>query len=232
MTKILVAEDDKEQADRLKTWLSRERYIVDTVHNGQEALDYLRSNEYDVVVLDWVMPGMDGLTVLTEYRNSRGTSPVLMLTGKKDLSDKEAGLDCGADDYLTKPFELRELSARIRALLRRPQTVKGLRVQIGDLVLETDKRKVSKRGVALSLHTLEFALLELLMRNPNVVFSHETLLERVWPTDSEPSVEGIRTYIKLIRQKIDEEGKESLIKTIRGIGYRLEWDVPIESESD
>lgn len=224
MAKILVVDDDTEHAEHLSKWLARERYIVDTVYNGEDALLYLQSNEYDVVIVDWLMPGMDGLAVVTEYRNRRGSAPVLMLTGKRDISDKEAGLDCGADDYLTKPFELRELSARVRALLRRPKQVKGLRLEIGDLVLETEKRRVSKNGVELRLHTLEFSLLELFMRNPNVAFSHDQLIERVWPTDSEPSVEGIRTYIKLLRQKIDEDGKESLIKTIRGIGYRLECE--------
>jgi DNA-binding response OmpR family regulator len=224
MAKIFLADDDEFEADKLRKWLVHERYTVDVTHNGNDAIAYLLANEYDCVILDWMMPGKDGLTLLKEYRNSHGSAPVLMLTGRSTLSDKEAGLDSGADDYLTKPFELRELSARLRALLRRPKPLSGTNLTAGVLTLDTARRRVTKDGLELQLQPIEFALLELFMRHPNHTFSHQALAERVWPTDSEPSVQGLRTYIKLLRKKIDEEGKPSLIKTMHSVGYCLELD--------
>lgn len=222
MAKILVIDDNADLADNIKQWLLLEQHTVDTCNDGLAGLEYLRTYEYDVIVIDWTMPKMDGLEVLKQFRSLKGLTPVLMLTGRRSLDDKEMGLDAGADDYLTKPFEMRELSARIRALLRRRQSEPLNVLKAADITLDKEMRKISKNGKELKLMPKDFAILELLMSYPNKVFSAETLIERIWTSDTEASPEVVRKHINRIRSEVDTPGKPSIIRTVHGVGYALD----------
>lgn len=221
MAKILLVEDEADISDLVTAWLAKDHHVVEVAATGEQALDLLRVYPFDVLILDWMLPGVSGVEVCREYRTRGGTSPILMLTAKSHVNEKEKGLDAGADDYLTKPFELIELSARVRALLRRPVSFAGTVLKVGTIVLDTSTHKVTKNGGEVQLLPKEFALLAFFMRHPNQVFSAEALLDRVWSSDSEASPETIRTYIKRLRKKIDEEDKSSLIGTVHGVGYKL-----------
>lgn len=222
MAKILVVEDEDELADIVQEWLTGEHHVVDRIANGSEALERLRFYKYDVLVLDWNLPGMAGVDICRQFRNNGGTTPILMLTGKGEIDDKEKGLDAGADDYLTKPFHPKELSARVRALLRRPQEVMTPVLKAGDLELDPQKLKVFKGGQEVHMLKREFTLLEFLMRHPNQVFSAEALLDRVWSAESDSSPDTVRVHITKLRSKIDSEGAPSYIKTFHRIGYSFE----------
>lgn len=222
MAKILFAEDEKALADVVIDWLSSQQYLVDHVDNGKEAFARLKFYAYDAAVLDWNMPGMEGIEICKSYRASGGTIPILMLTGKREIDDKEAGLDAGADDYLTKPFHMKELSARLRAILRRPGPIVSKQLSARDVVLDPEQHRVTKAGKEVNLLPKEFALLEFLLRHPGQVFTSEALIERVWPTDSDSSAGAIRTYVNRLRAKIDDKEGSSLITTVHGIGYRLD----------
>lgn len=221
MAKVLIVEDDKDLLEVLSFCMTSKGYSVTRVTNGRDALDNLRIYKYDVIILDWMMPELTGLDVLKTYRNSGGKTPILMLTAKSSTNDKETGLDLGADDYLTKPFEPKELLARIRALLRRPQTLTGTSLMVGDLVLDPASCHVTKAGKEIHLRPKLYSLLEFLMRHPNQVFSGEAILDRVWLDDSFASPETVRTHIKLLRQAIDSDPGESMIRTVRNRGYML-----------
>lgn len=222
MAKILVAEDEKALRDVVVDYLSAQNYNVDQVEDGKEALERLKFYSYDMVVLDWNMPLMEGIDVCKAFRSSGGSTPILMLTGKREVDDKEAGLDAGADDYLTKPFHMKELGARVRALLRRPSAVVAQELRAKDISLDPVTHQVCKDGKPLDVKPKEFALLEFLLRHPKQVFSAEALIERIWPTESEASSGTIKTYVNRLRSKIDTEGQDSLITTVHGIGYRLD----------
>lgn len=222
MAKILLIEDDREITVVIRGWLQSQSHTVEVVHDGREGMDRLRTCQYDVILLDWELPNQSGIDILNTFRNEGGSTPVLMMTGKRSIDEKEAGLDGGADDYLTKPFHMKELSARIRSLLRRatPQVQSNV-LKVGALQLDPAKHKVRKNGVEIVLLPKEFALLEFLMRHPDDVFSGEVLLQRVWHSESEATVEAIRTCIKRLRQKIDGDSEDSIIETLSRIGYRL-----------
>jgi len=222
MAKILVVEDENDLAVPMKDWLTREQHVVEIVGNGVDALDRLKVYKYDVVVLDLMLPGISGIEVCRRYRSEGGSSSILMLTARNTVEDKEFGLDAGADDYLTKPFHLKELSARIRALLRRHTQSTSRELKSGGLVLDVVSRTVILNGAEIHFVPREFSLLEFLMRHPNQVFSAEALLERVWASDTMASPDTIRTYIKILRKKLGCEGKDSFIKTVHGVGYKLE----------
>lgn len=224
MAKIVVVEDDRDLVTLIKGILSIERHTVESVHNGHEAVTVLQMYPYDLVILDWMLPGKAGTEICQEYRARGGTAPILMLTAKSTIEDKETGLDSGADDYLTKPFHPKELTARVRALLRRPQAVVNKTLKIGDVEVDSNQVKVMKSGKEIHLLPKEFALLELFLRYPTQVFSAEALLDRVWASDSSASLDTVRTYIKTLRKKIDPEGKVSYIRTVHGIGYSLNSD--------
>jgi DNA-binding response OmpR family regulator len=209
-------------ADRLESWLTHERHNVECVVDGAQALERLQYYKYDVVILDLMLPDVSGVEVCKKFRADGGRTPILMLTGRNQISDKEQGLDAGADDYLTKPFEPRELSARLRALLRRSPEMVSNSMQAGNLVLEMEKRRVTQNGAVIQLLPLEFALLEFLMRHPGQVFSPEALLDRVWGSKSDASIDALRTYIKTLRKKIQAEGEPALIRTVHGVGYKFE----------
>src|SRR5579883_3219299 len=212
MSKILLAEDDLELTSVICNYLELESYIVDAVADGAAALERLLAIDYDAVILDWQLPSMTGIEVCQSFRANGGRTPILILTGKQAIKDKEAGLDAGADDYLTKPFHPRELCARLRALGRRPTQRVGEELKLGDLILNLNKFQLHRNGVEIDLLPLEFALLEFFMRNPGRVFNADILLERVWLVNSEASPEAVRTCIKTLRRKIDVPGEASLIK--------------------
>ncbi len=222
MAKILIVEDDLGLSKMVRDWLVFEKHQVEEVADGNEALEKLRFYEYDLVILDWMLPGMSGVQILREFRNTRGSTPVLMLTGKDTIIDKETGLDAGADDYLTKPFHMKELSARTRALLRRPRDIVTDTIKVGDLLLDRGKHKILKNNVEVKLLPKEFALIDFLMRHPNQVFSVDALLNRVWESESDATADAVTTCVKRIRKKLDSEGKPSIIRTVHGVGYRLD----------
>lgn len=222
MAKILFAEDDTQLSTLVDDWLCSEHHTVELVSNGRDAWDLLHASKYDLLILDWNIPGMSGVQICAEYRNEGGTSPVLLLTGKDKIEEKEEGLDAGADDYLTKPFHLRELSARVRALLRRPSSVTKSVLSAGNLELDVAACRVSKEGRQIELFPKEMALLEFFMRHPNQVFSIEALQERIWASDSESSPEAVRVHIARLRSKIQDQGEQPLLKTVHRQGYMLE----------
>jgi DNA-binding response OmpR family regulator len=222
MAKILLVEDDMQLARTVKGWLSVEHHSVEAVSNGQEALDILAVYEYDLVILDWQLPGLSGLEICKEFRSQGRRTPILMLTGKSAIAEKEAGLDAGSDDYLTKPFHMKELSARVRALLRRASGVTSNVLSAGNLVLDPSNYRVTVNGEEIHLQKREFALLEFLMRNPNKVFSAEALLERVWASETDATSYAIRTCMMRLRRKIDGGTDSAVIQTIKGIGYKLQ----------
>lgn len=222
MAKILIVEDEVAMSEPIKMYLSHEHHLVEVVNDGLEALERLKFYKYDVVILDWMLPGTTGVEVCKQFRAAGGTTPILMLTAKHQTQEKVMALDAGADDYLTKPYDVQEVSARVRALLRRPQVVSGNVLKARSVVLEPSTFRVTREGQEIQLLPKEFALLEFFMRHPNQVFSAEALLDRVWSSDSEASPETIRTYIKRLRQKIDVAGQNSLINTVHGVGYKLD----------
>lgn len=222
MAKILLVEDDIDLTSTMSDFLEHEGYTVEHAGDGAEANFRLSSFKYDLIMLDWNLPKMSGLDVLKNYRLGGGRTPVLMLTGRGNLSDKESGLDTGADDYLSKPFHLTELSARLRALLRRSYDFPDgeVTLQVRNLELSSASRKLTVDGMNVHLSPKDFALLEFLMQHPDTVFSYDALLQRVWNGDEGTSEEAIRSAIKRIRKKIgDVEGKT--IENLSKEGYRL-----------
>jgi DNA-binding response OmpR family regulator len=221
MAKVLLVEDDLELADKLSAWLKTEKYLVDHVADGRQALEMLKTYEFDLVVLDWDLPEMSGIDVCRNMRSNGSKVPILMLTGKGTFEDKEEGLDSGCDDYLTKPFDTRELAARLRALLRRPTEFSGMVLKVGNVTLQPTAHKVERDGQTVELSRTEYALLEFLMRHPNQVFSPDALLNNVWTSESEASIDTVRTYIKTLRKKLSDGGGSSIIRTIFGVGYKV-----------
>ncbi len=222
MAKILLVEDNLDLIAMIERFLVFEKYVVESVSDGAEALDHLKTFPYDLIILDWELPGMNGVDVCREFRNRHGNTPILMLTGKSTIANKEAGLNSGADDYLTKPFDLRELGARIRAILRRPPTVtaKESIYEAGHLTLDAIKHEVRSMGEVVELGPREFQLLEFLLRHPNQVFTPEALLNKVWSAQSEATEEALRTTMKRLRKKIDPDNK--IVRNVHGVGYVLD----------
>ncbi len=224
MAKILVVEDNPEMAKNILEHLKEEKHVAEWAECGDVALTLLATYHFDLIILDVMLPDMQGTEVCTRYRSQQGETPILMLTGMNSIDAKEKGLDSGADDYLTKPFDLRELSARIRALLRRPQVLRGDALKARTVVLDTQTLRVTRAGVPIKLLAKEFALLEYLLRRKDQVLSVEDLLNNVWKSDSESSPDAVRQTIKRLRTKIDAAGEPSLITTVVGLGYTIESD--------
>ncbi len=221
--RILVIEDDEAILAFLRRGLGFEGYDVDTAENGQKGLALAAGDRPDLVVLDWMLPGMDGLEVCKRLR-TMGKMPIMMLTAKDSVSDRVLGLDAGADDYMVKPFNLDELLARIRALLRRTQSPKQKTYNFGDLVLDTGTRRAQRSERVIDLTAKEYELLELFMRNPRQVLTREMIYDDVWGYDFGGESNIIEVYIRYLRQKL-EEGKEArLLHTVRGMGYVLRED--------
>ena len=221
MAKILLVEDDTNLAFLLKMQLEQARHMVDHVDTGLTALSQLRMANYELVILDWMLPDIAGLDVCRQYRSSGGRCPILMLTARGAIEDNASGLNAGADDYMVKPFHPVELNARVQALLRRPQSYAGRVLQVRDLEMDCEAARVFKSGAEIDLTSKEFSLLELLMRYPNQSFSLESILNRVWPSDSAASVDTVRTHMKTLRRKLGDSEENGLIRTKRGAGYRI-----------
>lgn len=219
--RILVVEDEKRLAEVVKKGLAEEGYAVDIAYDGEEGQYMAESTPYDLVILDIMLPKKDGITVCRELRLKGINTPILMLTAKDSVEDRVKGLDSGADDYLVKPFAFSELLARVRALLRREALSKAPKLQVGDLVMDTLTREVWRGDKKIELTTKEYALLEYLMRHPNMVVTRTMLMEKVWDFDFEGISNVIDVYIRRLRYKLDKEGEESIIETVRGAGYRL-----------
>lgn len=224
MPKILVIEDDEMMAAAIEDSLTMQNHTVETLMSGEEGLDRLRFYEYDLIICDWGLPGeVSGIDICKTFRSRGGKTPVLMLTGKSSIDEKECGLDAGADDYLTKPFHIKELTARVRALLRRAGAGAGSDIiKVGDLEFDEKAFRCTKGGVELPFTKKEMQVLHFLIRNPNRLFTPEALIERIWSADSEVNPDLIRTYIKKLRAKIDTEGQPSRIVTVPGMGYRFD----------
>lgn len=221
MPKILVVEDDKALSKVVTELLELERYNVDLAETGRKALDYLESFEYDLLILDRQLPEISGIEICKHYRSS-SKGPVLMLTGMNTVTDRVDGLEAGADDYLAKPFDSRELLARVRALLRRATDFQSGPIKIGELHIDLDSHIISRGDKRLSLTPREFEVLEYFLKNPNKVISPEALLKRVWHSDSEASPHAVYTCINRLRKNLDPADKEAVIKTVHGVGYRFE----------
>jgi DNA-binding response OmpR family regulator len=222
MAKILLAEDDKDLSEVITFALKAKGHLVQQVYDGRECLDFLRNCKFDLIILDWMMPWVSGLEVCKDYRARGGATPILMLTAKSKIDDKEVGLDGGADDYMSKPFDQKELAARVRALLRRPIAVTGNILNAGDITLDTVTCTVKLGEEELHLRPKEYTLLEFFMRHPNQTFSTEALLQRVWLDDAYSTPDNLKTHIKTLRKKVDKNRKsDSIIKTIRGRGYLM-----------
>ncbi|MFN8639393.1 MAG: response regulator transcription factor [Dehalococcoidia bacterium] len=213
-----MAEDDRRLAHLLAQGLEAEGYVVDAVHDGEDALACAESTTYDVLILDVMMPRLDGVSVVRTLRSRQSHVPVLLLTARTELEDRVHGLDAGADDYLGKPFAFDELLARLRALVRRG-TVALPVLTAGEVELDVGRHEVRVRGKPVELSATEHRLLEHLMRNPGRVLSRRNILERVWGTDSEPESNAVDLYVHYLRRKL---GKALPLTTLRGVGYRLE----------
>jgi two-component system, OmpR family, copper resistance phosphate regulon response regulator CusR len=223
MAKILLVEDNLDLATIVADSLRAERHTVESVADGKVALDYLLIAEFELVLMDWNLPGLSGIEIIKQYRASGGKAPIIMLTGKSSINDKEQGYDVGADDYLPKPFDTRELILKIRALLRRLPASYSEVLRVGDLELDPSKFKLTRAGQNIHLTPKDFALLEFLMRHPGEVFASDQLIARVWDFDSEASNEALRVAIRRIRKAIDtsESPADSLIENVARVGYRL-----------
>jgi two-component system, OmpR family, response regulator MprA len=222
--KILVVDDERAVRESLRRALELEGYEIDLAADGQEALQLLETNgdaQPDAVILDVLMPGVDGLEVCRRLRRSGNRVPVLMLTARDEIENRVAGLDAGADDYVTKPFALEELVARVRALLRRVSPGDDELLRFGDLELDPGTREVRRGGDPIELTRTEFALLELFMTNPRQVLTRSIIFERVWGYDFGFASNSLDVYIGYLRRKTEAGGKTRLIQTVRGVGYAL-----------
>ncbi len=219
--RILVIEDEKKTASFIRKALQTEGFSVDVLHDGAEALAALPQTPFDVVVLDIMLPGMDGLTVVRNWRDRGIRTPVLLLTARGEVSERVAGLDAGADDYLCKPFALDELLARVRALGRRSSDSKPVILQVGNLTLNTVTHEVRRGDSLIELSPREYRLLEYLMRSTGRICGRMAIVEKVWDYDFDPGSNLVDVYIMRLREKIDSAFQPKLLKTVRGVGYTL-----------
>ncbi len=222
MAKILLAEDDEQIAQTIERWLHAEKYLLEVTGDGADAYNRVRINHYDLVILDWSLPGNTGIEICRSMRSRGDATPVLMLTGKSKIDEIEHGFDQGADDYLTKPFHLKELAARVKALLRRPRVLSRSLLRVGDLELDVESGTVTRSGAVVELMPKEFAMLELFMRNPRQIFSLEALQSRLWSSESEASTDSVRVQVCNLRRKIDQKGERSLFRVVHRKGYMLD----------
>jgi DNA-binding response OmpR family regulator len=225
MTRILLVDDDQRLTRALEDWLTAEEYDLEIYSDGLAGLERALQAEFQLLILDWNVPSLEGIDICRKYREAGGIAKIIMLTGKAATRDKVTGLDAGADDYLTKPFSPEELTARVRALTRRAlqeqKSAADGAIVHGYLRLDPKSRELLKAGSPVKLNAKEFSLLEFFMRHPNQVFSANELLDFVWSQDSEVSTDAIRVYMTRIREKIDRDRENSVIKTVHAVGYKF-----------
>lgn len=221
--RILVIEDEHRIANSIKKGLEQEHYAVDVTYSGTDGYDLASTEDYDLIILDLMLPGLDGLSISRNLRENKIHTPILILTAKGQVEDKVAGLDSGADDYLAKPFSFEELLARTRALLRRPKNTIGDTLEVSDLTLSTKDFLVERSKKQVSLTSKEFSLLTYLMRHKNQILTKEQIIAHVWNYNADVLPNTVEVYIKNLREKIDLpfKGKKQLIKTVRGFGYKI-----------
>ena len=222
MMRLLYAEDEKSLAKAVSTILIKSKYSVDVVYDGQSALDYLATENYDGVILDVMMPKLDGISVLKSMRAAGDNTPVLLLTAKSEIDDRVTGLDSGANDYLTKPFDMKELLARIRAMTRVPAVQADTKLNVGNVTLDCASYDLSGPGGSVKLANKEFQMLEMLMRNPKKLISTEFFMDRIWGYDSDAELNVVWVYISYLRKKLTGIDADIQIKAQRGLGYYLE----------
>ena len=220
--RVLVVEDEKDLNSIICSKLVKEGYNVDACYDGQAALDYMEAENYDGAIMDIMIPNKDGITVLREMRNAGIQVPVLFLTAKTETQDIVRGLDAGASDYMTKPFEFSELMARLRVMMRTQNPVNENVITCGSLVVDMNNRQAIRDGKVIDLTVREYAILEYLARNRNVVVTREQIRVNIWNIDDDVNSIVIDVYIRYLRRKIDDNYEEKLIHTIRGVGYKLE----------
>ncbi len=220
--KLLLVEDEIRLSQALCEILSKNKYVVDPVYDGKSALSYIESGIYDAVILDVMLPKMNGIDVLKNIRAQHNSVPVLLLTAKDEVQDKVLGLDCGADDYVTKPFSTEELLARIRSLLRRKGEVVDNILSHGDLSLNLKTAELSVQNSSVKLALKEFLIMEILLQNSRQIITKERIIDKIWGGDSEAEYNNVEVYISFLRKKIQFLGARTEIKTSRGIGYSLE----------
>ena len=221
--RILVVEDEHRIANSIKKGLEQEKYAVDVCYTGTDGFDLASTEEYDLILLDLLLPGMDGVQICTQLRAKQIHTPILMLTAKGQIQDKVGGLDSGADDYMTKPFSFEELLARVRALIRRPKYALSETLRLDDLELNTKTYETKRGEKTITLSNKEFALLEYLMRHPKTVITKEQIISHVWDYESDILPNTVEVYIRNLRNKVDYpfSSKKPLIHTARGFGYKL-----------
>lgn len=219
--KLLLVDDERELSKAVKRVLVLNRYEVDQAYDGYDALDMIYQNKYDVIILDVMMPNLDGFSVVKEIRAMGNKTPVIMLTAKAEIDDKVLGLDSGADDYLTKPFSIRELVARIKVLIRRNEMEKQDNLELDGLTLDRNNYELIADG-KVHLTSTEFKVMELLMNNKNLLLSTEKIMNNVWDYDTEAEINVVWVYISSLRKKLEQINSHYQIKAVRGIGYKLE----------
>ncbi len=221
--RILIVEDEHRIANAIKKGLEQENYATDVAYAGPDGFDLASTEDYDLIILDLLLPEMDGITICKELRKNKIHTPILMLTAKGQIQDKVAGLDAGADDYLTKPFSFEELLARVRALNRRPKIVLDDTLVVNDLQLNTKTYQIERAKKAIQLSSKEFSLLEYLMRNANKILTKDQIIAHVWNYDADILPNTVEVYIRNLRNKVDVpfKNKKPLIHTVRGFGYKI-----------
>jgi DNA-binding response OmpR family regulator len=221
LPKLIIIDDDQELASSLKFALEKNGWQVEVAETGHDGLQIIKNFSFDAVILDWNLPDTTGLQVCKRYRTEGGMAPIIFLTGENDIQHKESGLDMGADDYLTKPFDVRELLARLRSLLRRQGQVANP-IAFGDLLLDPDLKELSWGEKKIHLSGTEFLLLDLLFRKPRHLFSSRDIFEKAWPSHSEAQEGTVRVHMHALRKKLVDAGFPEIIKTVRGAGYMLD----------
>ncbi|HXJ83993.1 MAG TPA: response regulator transcription factor [Candidatus Methylomirabilis sp.] len=219
--RVLIVEDDRKAAQLLAKGLREERFVVDIAHEGETGDEMASANDYDLIILDWLLPDKPGIRVCSDLRSQGVSAPILMLTARDALEDRVRGLNTGADDYLAKPFAFAELLARIHALLRRSEFTRPVVLQIDDLTLDPLGHRVARHGAPIGLTPTEYAILEVLMRHPGEVVARSTLAERIWETERDTLTNLVDVHVSHLRRKIDANRARPLIHTVRGRGYVL-----------
>jgi len=222
MPRLLLCEPQQDLATAIREFLSAENYVVESETNGLRILELLREQPFDIIVLEVAMHGVDGLSVIRDYRAAGGNAPILLLTGAAPSNDFQIALDAGADTCLAKPFRLTDLAAQLRAMLRRPSLRADMLLTLGAITLDTESGNVTKNDKVIRLFPMEFKLLRFLMKHPNQVFCARAIFDRVWQKEEGSTDDTVRTHIRTLRRKIDTQGCPSYIVTVRGLGYKAE----------